>query len=212
MNRRTSHTSGNRFPPGFFLQPKEIMKTIALLATLWIMAATPAQALDSKLSANAKRMATDLCELRIVPMEQGPQPGAYAITLNGNVIMKTGGEKGNADFRFHGFPQPVVALHLIEPVPPFEEVFVIRQQTWGEGCENGPIWLLGVRSDGSHVSSEAIDRCGGPPPRFTYTAAKLTVTLPGYIPKKGKRPVPEEVWVYTDGQLRRPGKGKGIGR
>ncbi len=185
------------------------MKTIIAGALLWIMAATPAQALDSKLVANAKRIATDLMELRIVPMEDKPQPAAYAITLNGNVIMKTGGEKNNADFRFHGLPLPDVILHLSKGVPPYTEVFVIEQHGWGDACENGAIWFLGVKADGSHTVSEAVERCGGPPPNFTVTPTRVTMKLPGYKPKQGKKAVPEEVWVYADGKLDRANKGKG---
>lgn len=185
------------------------MKTFIVGALLWIMAATPAQALDSKLVANAKRIATDLMELRIVPMEDKPQPTAYAITLNGNVIMKTGGEKGSDDFRFHGLPLPEVILHLSKGIPPYDEVFVMGQHGWGNGCDNGAIWFLGVKADGSHTVSEAVERCGGPPPSFTVTPAKVTVTLPGYKPKQGKKTVPEEVWVYADGTFGRAGKGKG---
>ena len=184
------------------------MKIILALALLSIVAVVPAEALDSKPTVHAKRIATDLCELRIVPMEDGPQPNAYAITLNGNVIMKTGGDKGNADFHFPGFPLPEVALHLPEAAPPFAETFVIRQRAWESTCENGPIWLLGVRPDGSHAISEAVERCGGPPARFTVTPTKMTLTLPGYTPKKGKKPVAEEVWVFADGQLRPPDRGK----
>lgn len=185
------------------------MKTIIAGALLWIMAATPAQALDSKLVANAKRIATDLMELRIVPMEDKPQPTAYAITLNGNVIMKTGGEKNSDDFRFHGLPLPEVILHLSKGVPPYDEVFVIQQHGWGNACENGAFWFLGVKADGSHVVSEAAKRCGGPPPSFTVTPTRVTLTLAGYKPAKGKKAVAEEVWVYADGKFDRANKGKG---
>ena len=182
------------------------MKRLIAVA-LFVLIAAPAHALDSQLVANARRIATDLMELRIVPMEDKAQPTTYAITLNGNVIMKTGGEKHNDDFHFHGTPLPEVILHLSKGLPPFAEVFVFQQHGWDAACENGPIWFLGVKADGSHAVSTAVQRCGGPPPSLTVTPTKVTLTLPSGKAKKGKKALAEEVWTYADGALTRAGKG-----
>jgi hypothetical protein len=181
------------------------MKKTFALGFLWIMLAATVNAYEIKPGAVKQRICSELNEIQVVQMDDLDLPlgEEFAIFLNGKIILKTGGEEGVDDFRFHQLPLPDVILHINQGVRPFDEVFVFMQRMWGNACDGGAIWFLGVKSGGSYAISDPIDYCGGPPPILTVMENKVIVTDPGHPHNHGTGWIPEEKWVYEDGMVHR---------
>lgn len=122
---------------------------------------------------------------------------AFRVTLAGRELLRTGGGK------FEDFPIPEILRRYSQGIAPFDEVLVFQQQMRGNACNGGPLWILGLRRDGSHAVSDPIDFCGGRDPELSATREALTITLPGGPPNRGEGMIPTETWRYRDGKLER---------
>lgn len=123
---------------------------------------------------------------------------AFRVTLAGRELLRTGGGG-----KFEDFPIPEVLRRYPQGIAPFDEVLVFQQQMRGNACNGGPLWILGLRRDGSHAVSDPIDFCGGRDPQLTATREALTITLPGGPLNRGEGTIPTETWRYRDGKLER---------
>ena len=172
-----------------------------IVALCWLIIASALQAQENQSENVKQRVASNSNNLRVIQLDDGALGNAFAIHLNDQLVMKTGGEEHQSGFRFHAFPFPDVILHITAELPPFQEVFVVQQRMWGNACDGGPIWFLGVKADGTFSVSDPVDYCGGPPPIFTVTSEKVTITDQGHAPNRGAAFIPEDVWVYQDGKV-----------
>ena len=125
---------------------------------------------------------------------------AYRIIQAGRELRRTG---GGGDFE--DFPIPQVLRRYAQGIAPFDEVLVFQQHMHGNACNGGPLWILGLRRDGSHAISDPIDFCGGRDPELAATREALTITLPGGPPNRGEGRIPTETWRYRDGKVERIG-------
>lgn len=177
-------------------------KRIIVVVLYWLMMAAAAPAQENDTEIVKQKIATESGDLRIIQLDEGRTGNEFAVRLNGRVVVKTGGAKNNGDFRFHDYPLPNVILHINKGVVPFDEVFVLQQRMWGNACDGGPVWFLGVKNDGTYSVSDAIDYCGGPPPILSVLPEKVTVTGPG------SDVLSPEVWIYEDGKVSQVKKAK----
>jgi hypothetical protein len=123
---------------------------------------------------------------------------AYRVTLAGRELLRTGGGG-----KFEDFPIPEILQRYPEGIAPFDEVLVFQQQMRGNVCNGGPLWILGLRRDGSHAVSEPIDFCGGRDPVLSAQRDELDISLPGGPPNRGEGTIPTETWRYRDGKVSR---------
>lgn len=123
---------------------------------------------------------------------------AFRVTLAGRELLRTG-----AGGKFEDFPIPEILRRYPQGIAPFDEVLVFQQQMRGNACNGGPLWILGLRRDGSHAVSDPIDFCGGRDPQLTATREALTIILPGGPLNRGEGTIPTETWRYRDGKLER---------
>jgi hypothetical protein len=126
---------------------------------------------------------------------------AFRVTLAGRKLLRTGGGG-----KFEDFPSPEILRRYPQGIAPFDEVLVFQQQMRGNACNGGPLWILGLRRDGSHEVSDPIDFCGGRDPELSATQEALTITLPGGPVNRGEGTIPTEAWRYRDGKLERIAK------
>jgi hypothetical protein len=124
---------------------------------------------------------------------------AFRVTLDGRELLRTGRGGG----KFEDFPRPEILRRYPQGIEPFDEVLVFQQRMRGNACNGGPLWILGLRRDGSHAVSDPIDFCGGRDPELSATREALTITLPGGPPNRGEGMIPTETWRYRDGKLER---------
>lgn len=136
-------------------------------------------------------------QLAIVPLSDETLPWRFAVRLGDATLMTTG--KGGA---FADYPKPAVLRHLTQPLPPFDQVVVLQQHMYGNACNGGPLWMLGLDRDGSHDVSEPIDFCGGKAPVIELDDDRLVITLPGGPRNRGAGTLPTETWIYQDGEVR----------
>lgn len=162
-----------------------------IAATLcWLMAATAAYAQNNDTQVVTQKMGGERSELRVVPQDGGQEKDEIAVRPDGRVVVQARGE-GNSDFTVHGFPLAAAAPLGVKGVVPFDEVFAPQQRLWGEPCENGPLWFLGARGDGSYAIAEAIDACGRLPSMFAVLPEKVFPVGTGPVLPSGEAIVPK---------------------
>jgi hypothetical protein len=145
-----------------------------------------------------ERLATPAGEIRITQLDAGELGNKFAVTLGDKSILQTNGEE---DGQFSDSPVPTILKHF-DTVTPFDAVVVFQQNMWGNACDGGPLWFLGLKRDGTFSVSSPIDFCGGRPPVIKQTAGRIVVTLPGGPPNRGSGYIPTETWVYENGRVR----------
>lgn len=137
-----------------------------------------------------ERLATPAGEVRITQLDAGELGNKFAVTLGDKLILQTnGGESG----QFSDSPVPTILKHF-DAVTPFDAVIVFQQNMWGNACDGGPLWFLGLKGDGSFSVSSPIDFCGGRQPvvknqpvvSLSHSRAGLrTEGMVIYLPKRG---------------------------
>lgn len=156
----------------------------------------------ASLSAGAQqvkeRLATPAGEIRVTQLDTGALGNKFAVTLGDKSVLQTNGEEAGL---FSDSPVPSI-LKRYDRVEPFDTVVVFQQNMWGNACDGGPLWFLGLKRDGSFSVSAPIDFCGGRRPVIKQTAGRIVVTLPGGPPNRGSGYIPTETWVYENGRVR----------
>ncbi len=123
---------------------------------------------------------------------------SFRISLAGKELRRTGAGGDFADF-----PAPRILQRYRQGIAPFDEVVVFQQDMYGNACDGGPLWMLGLKRDGSYAISEPIDFCGGKAPQLSATRDALTIVLPGGPLNRGEGEIPAETWRYRDGKVER---------
>lgn len=139
--------------------------------------------------------------LVVQQMDEGPLGTDFAVTLGRRVVMRS--KEGARESVYADFPVPKILKYVGQPVPPFDAVAVFQQYSWGNACNGGPIWCLGIFRDGTFSASEAIDFCGGPAPLVSVTSAGVHIVLPASTARDGATTLPAEEWVFSGAKLRR---------
>lgn len=122
-------------------------------------------------------------ELRITQSQIGLDAARYTVTLGGRSVFET--RESTPTIHSH-IKRPLYASRGVTRRNLFAEVVVMSQQT--NACEEGAIWLLGIRADGTFARTQTIPPCGlrvG-----SYQFDRVTVS-----DGAGR------VWEFTDGRL-----------
>lgn len=160
---------------------------------------------DTKNSSPIYRLNTVAGELEIIQQDKGALGRKFLILLHKNVVLSTDGDKDGG--RFSDFPMPKVLKDFNGGIPPFDEVILFQQYDWGNACNGGPLWFLGLSRNGSFKVSKEIDFCGGKQPITKIVDQQVFITIPLESPTQGERFTSEE-WIYKNGIVtRKPGTG-----
>lgn len=176
------------------------MKHFIFLIVLVCSNAITLKAQETGASTLRQRLVTVAGELKIAQLDEGTLGNKFAITLNKDIILKTNGEQESG--KFSDFPIPKIIKHIKNGVPPFDELVIFQQNMWGNACDGGPIWFLGLNKNGSFGISTPIDFCGGRAPIIKEAPDKVTIIIPGGPPNRGTGYIPGETWVYENGKVR----------
>lgn len=162
--------------------------------TQYAVAAGPAtaKAPDAQTDTVAGRL-----EIEALPHAAASQE-SFRIALAGKELRRTG-----TGGDFPDFPAPRILERYPQGIAPFDEVIVFQQDMRGNACDGGPLWMLGLKRDGSHAISKPIDFCGGKAPQLSATREQLTIVLPGGPLNRGEGEIPAETWRYQDGKVAR---------
>lgn len=127
--------------------------------------------------------------LTIVQLDEGNLGRHFRVTLSGKTILETGesGESGD-------FPFPRVIGRFTAQAAPYDDLLLLQQFDWGNACNGGPLWFLGINRDGSFKRFDFIDFCGGPAPIVEARGATVELRMGGDSP---------EVWALEKGKLRK---------
>jgi hypothetical protein len=171
---------------------------IVALAFLSTLGATDARAQGKPQSPFDDSLNTVAGELRIVELERNCR---YEVTLRGKRLLAT--DCGNDKDENAAAPIPQILVYSKIPLKPFSQVVVVQQQMTGNACDGGPLWLLGLKADGSSSLSSRIDFCGGAQPSITVEPHRIVIAIPGGPRNRGKGSVPPERWAYQNGEVKR---------
>lgn len=170
--------------------------------------------LDGAAETVRSQVQTAAGELRIIQLDEGPLGGRFRIDLAGKTVLET--DIDRRELPFFGFPAPQIQLHVRAGVAPFVQTVVFQQHGWGNACNGGPLWVLGLRRDGTWATSDSIPYCGGGDPRLTVKRDRIIITLPGGPPNRGTGAVKADAWEFHDGRVARvgevPGKAQSTSR
>ncbi|WP_249476218.1 hypothetical protein [Luteimonas galliterrae] len=154
---------------------------------------------DEFASASATQVDTVAGRLEIVELPRADHgQEAFQVTLAGRELLRAGGGG-----KFPDYPVPRILQRYPQGIAPFDEVIVFQQDMRGNACAGGPLWILGLRRDGTHAISKPIDFCGGKAPQLSATREQLTIVLPGGPLNRGEGEVPAETWRYRGGEVMR---------
>ncbi len=121
-------------------------------------------------------MATPSGELRVEQLDALPLGHRFRIVVGNLTVLETNADDESGDFS--DFPYPKLIARFERGTSPYTQVLVFQQMAWGNACDGGPLWLLGLRSGVAPVRTETIDYCGGPAPRVRAEADGISITLP----------------------------------
>lgn len=159
----------------------------------------PATATDASSADSPSQIDTVAGALEIAELPRGAHGAeTFAIRLAGKELRRTG-EGGD----FADFPAPRILQRYRQGIAPFDEAIVFQQDMRGNACDGGPLWILGLKRDGSHAISDPIDFCGGKAPQLSATREELKIVLPGGPLNRGEGEIPTEIWRYRDGKATR---------
>ena len=131
-------------------------------------------------------------QIKRLPGAQGQE--TFRIALQGAQLIRTG-----SGGEFPDFPVPRV-LKRYTGIAPFDEVIVFQQNMHGNACDGGPLWILGLKRDGTYAISDPIDFCGGKSPQLSATREELKIVFPGGPLNRGEGTMPTETWRYRSGK------------
>lgn len=151
-------------------------------------------------AAMQEEIATPGGPLAIRQLDEGKLGKEFVVMLGYKQVIRT--REGDEKTRFNDFPVPRLLHYVGKPIPPFDAVAVFQQFSWGNACNGGPIWFLGIRKNGTYSVSGSIDYCGGADPLVSVISNAIRVVLPAPQPQKGKNEFGEEIWIYEHGKLK----------
>lgn len=85
----------------------------------------------------------------------------------------------------------------------FDEVVLLRWEMDGNACNGYGYSFLSLKKDGTFSFSDNIPWCGGPDPVLTTSGQSITITSPKHAPNRGTGDIPEERWVYENGNVKK---------
>lgn len=157
-----------------------------------------ALAQETSQSITRERLQTVAGELKVIQLDKGELGSRFIVTLDGKTIVKTDGDDELNPL--HIFPVPTI-LKRYALVRPYDEVVIFQQNMWGNACNGGPLWFLGLKRDGSFAISSNVEHCGGPDPIIRRQRYQIIVSIPAHSPNRGQGYIPKETWLYKNGQV-----------
>lgn len=125
---------------------------------------------------------------------------AFVVMLGKREVIRS--KEGDEKTPFSSFPVPRLLKYVDKAIPPFAAVAVFQQFSWGNACNGGPIWFLGIHQDATFTVSDPIDFCGGPSPIVTATPEAVHVISPAFDGQNASESAPEKEWVFLNGKVK----------
>jgi hypothetical protein len=168
------------------------------ISSLWAWGLSDVAAQGRPQASDGDTLHTVAGEIRIVELERNCR---YEVTINGKRLIAT--DCGDEQDPNAGAPRPEILVYSRLPAKPFSQVVIFQQQMAGNACDGGPLWLLGLRTDGPASRSTNIDFCGGAQPSITVEQDRIVISIPGGPRNRGEGVVPGEDWLYQNDELTR---------
>jgi len=149
--------------------------------------------------AKQEGIATPAGRLIIRQMDSEVLGKEFEIKLGNQQVIRT--QEGIGEVPFSDFPIPRLLKYVGKSIPPFDAVAVFQQFNWGNACNGGPIWFLGIHKNKMFSISEPIDFCGGPTPRVSVSSKAIYVALPTTKIQEATENSPNDKWMYRQGKI-----------
>ncbi len=149
-----------------------------------------------------EHLLTKAGELKVFQLDKGEMGCKFSVALDEKVVLKTDCESKSAEF--HSFPIPSILGSFNTNVSPYDEIVILQQSMWANACGGGPVWVLGLKNNGSFKRLIAIDYCGDFDVMNKQIGNKIFITLhQSGIRNQGFGYFPQQTWVYENGMLTR---------
>jgi hypothetical protein len=132
-----------------------------------------------------EQRATPAGPLVIEQVDEGPLGNEFFVYLAGKTVLHSKLDDNSTEFP--AYPIPHLFAYFDGPIGESDAVAVFQQSNWGNACDGGPVWFLGISRDGNFKKSNSIEFCG--PPKI-----HLMLSRPGQASS------PEQ-WIYSEGKL-----------
>ena len=140
-------------------------------------------------------------ELKVLQLDKGEMGCKFSVALDEKVILKTDCESKSTEF--HAFPIPSILASFNSKVSPYDEIVVLQQSMWGNACGGGPVWVLGLKTNGSFKRLNVIDYCGDFDVINKQIGNQIFITLhQSGIRNKGFGYFPQQTWIYENGLVK----------
>jgi hypothetical protein len=161
---------------------------LATLAFVWCQ--SPSTILQTAFAETVKSTVDTVAgPLSVIQLDEGDLGEHFKVSLAGKTILETGeGHESEAS------PFPEIIGRFTAQAKPYDDLFLLQQSNWGNACNGGPLWFLGINRDGSFKRFDSIDFCGGPAPVIKAANGTVELRIPRDVPK---------IWTLTNGVLTR---------
>jgi hypothetical protein len=132
--------------------------------------------------------------LVIEQVDEGPLGNEFYVQLATKTILHS--KLGDVTTEFPAFPIPHLFKYFGEPISGFDAVAVFQQFNWGNACDGGPVWFLGISRDGNFKKSNSVEFCGPPETTVKHGIIHLIRSQPGQA-------LPPKEWIYSGGKLQK---------
>jgi len=133
-------------------------------------------------------------QLVIEQVDEGPLGNEFYVYLAGKTILHS--KLGDATTEFSAFPIPHLFAYFGESMNGVDAVAVFQQFNWGNACDGGPVWFLGISRDGNFKKSNSVEFCG--PPETTVKHGVIHL-----IRSEAGQASPPKEWIYSGGKLQK---------
>ncbi|MFL5298709.1 MAG: hypothetical protein ACJ798_20205, partial [Phenylobacterium sp.] len=99
----------------------------------------------------------------VSPSPTRPRGQSFQVAVGPTVVLTT--DAANPKSPFANFPIPVLLAHFFRSRAVREDILVVQQDSTGNACDGGPLWLLVVAKGQPPRRTPPIDWCGGGDPR-----------------------------------------------
>lgn len=179
---------------------KNLVRTVSMTALVVLMQ-TLASSQVATQHAIKEHLLTKAGDLKVLQLDKDKLGCKFEVKLNERVLLQTDCESRSREF--HSFPVPSILATFDRDVSPYDQIVILQQSMWGNACGGGPIWVLGLKSNGSFKRLIVVNYCGDFDVITKQIGNQIFITLhESGIRNRGFGYFPQQTWVYQSGRVK----------
>jgi hypothetical protein len=124
---------------------------LAALVFLWCQ--SPATSLQTAFAETVKSTVDTVAgPLSVIQLDEGHLGEHFKVSLAGKTILETG-----EGYESEDSPFPKIISRFTAQAKPYDDLFLLQQFEWGNACNGGPLWFLGIIETARSSASARLD-------------------------------------------------------